>query len=29
MPAIDAISDAIAACDLQGVKKLDMPVAVN
>ncbi|SAK40525.1 LysR family transcriptional regulator [Caballeronia pedi] len=29
MPAIDAISDAIAACDLPGVRKLDMPVAVN
>ena len=29
MPAIDAISDAIAACDLPGVNKLDMPVAVN
>ncbi|SAK65307.1 LysR family transcriptional regulator [Caballeronia temeraria] len=29
MPAIDAISDAIANCDLPGVKKLDMPVAVN
>ncbi|SAK44359.1 LysR family transcriptional regulator [Caballeronia fortuita] len=29
MPAIDAISDAIAQCDLPGVKKLDMPVAVN
>jgi LysR family transcriptional regulator, hydrogen peroxide-inducible genes activator len=29
MPAIDAISDAIAQCDLPGVRKLDMPVAVN
>ncbi|MDR5877012.1 LysR substrate-binding domain-containing protein [Caballeronia sp. LZ032] len=29
LPAIDAISDAIAACDLPGVRKLDMPVAVN
>ncbi len=29
MPAIDAICDAIAACDLPGVNKLDMPVAVN
>ncbi|BAN22129.1 hydrogen peroxide-inducible genes activator [Caballeronia insecticola] len=29
MPAIDAISDAIANCDLPGVNKLDMPVAVN
>ncbi|AET88202.1 MULTISPECIES: hydrogen peroxide-inducible genes activator [Caballeronia] len=29
MPAIDAISEAIANCDLPGVKKLDMPVAVN
>ncbi|EKS68741.1 MULTISPECIES: hydrogen peroxide-inducible genes activator [Caballeronia] len=29
MPAIDAICDAIANCDLPGVKKLDMPVAVN
>jgi LysR family hydrogen peroxide-inducible transcriptional activator len=29
MPAIDAISDAVAACDLPGVRKLDMPVAVN
>ncbi|KIG02172.1 transcriptional regulator, LysR family [Burkholderia sp. MR1] len=29
LPAIDAISDAIAACDLPGVKKLDIPVAVN
>ncbi len=29
MPAIDAISEAIAACDLPGVNKLDMPVAVN
>ncbi|KND59279.1 Hydrogen peroxide-inducible gene activator [Candidatus Burkholderia verschuerenii] len=29
MPAIDAICDAIANCDLPGVRKLDMPVAVN
>ncbi|MGF6634673.1 LysR family hydrogen peroxide-inducible transcriptional activator [Paraburkholderia sp. MM5496-R1] len=29
MPAIDAICDAIAACDLPGVKKLDLPAAVN
>ncbi|CAL8475198.1 MULTISPECIES: hydrogen peroxide-inducible genes activator [Caballeronia] len=29
MPAIDAISEAIANCDLPGVRKLDMPVAVN
>ena len=29
MPAIDAICDAINACDLPGVKKLDLPVAVN
>ncbi|AXL52742.1 LysR family transcriptional regulator [Paraburkholderia caffeinilytica] len=29
MPAIDAICDAINACDLTGVKKLDLPVAVN
>jgi LysR family transcriptional regulator, hydrogen peroxide-inducible genes activator len=29
MPAIDAICEAIANCDLPGVKKLDMPVAVN
>ncbi|MDR5832908.1 LysR substrate-binding domain-containing protein [Caballeronia sp. LZ034LL] len=29
LPAIDAISDAIAQCDLPGVRKLDMPVAVN
>ncbi|MEX3954556.1 LysR family transcriptional regulator [Trinickia symbiotica] len=29
MPAIDAISEAIAACELPGVNKLDMPVAVN
>ncbi|SAK70390.1 hydrogen peroxide-inducible genes activator [Caballeronia ptereochthonis] len=29
MPAIDAICDAIANCNLPGVKKLDMPVAVN
>jgi LysR family transcriptional regulator, hydrogen peroxide-inducible genes activator len=29
MPAIEAISDAINACDLVGVKKLDLPVAVN
>ncbi|MFM0203067.1 hydrogen peroxide-inducible genes activator [Paraburkholderia fungorum] len=29
MPAIEAISDAISACDLTGVKKLDLPVAVN
>ncbi len=29
MPAIEAICDAINACDLQGVKKLDLPVAVN
>jgi len=29
MPAIDAICDAINACELPGVKKLDLPVAVN
>jgi LysR family hydrogen peroxide-inducible transcriptional activator len=29
MPAIEAICDAIAACDLPGVLRLDMPVAVN
>jgi len=29
MPAIDAICEAIANCDLPGVRKLDMPVAVN
>jgi LysR family transcriptional regulator, hydrogen peroxide-inducible genes activator len=29
MPAIDAICEAISNCDLPGVKKLDMPVAVN
>ncbi|CAH2800322.1 MAG: Hydrogen peroxide-inducible genes activator =_ OxyR [uncultured Caballeronia sp.] len=29
MPAIDAICEAIANCDLPGVKKLDMPVAVH
>ncbi|SDH46880.1 LysR substrate-binding domain-containing protein [Paraburkholderia phenazinium] len=29
MPAIDAICDAINACDLAGVNKLDLPVAVN
>ncbi len=29
MPAIDAICDAIAACDLPGVSKLDLPAAVN
>ncbi|MFL9949120.1 LysR substrate-binding domain-containing protein [Paraburkholderia agricolaris] len=29
MPAIEAICDAINACDLAGVKKLDLPVAVN
>ncbi|SAK39628.1 LysR family transcriptional regulator [Caballeronia hypogeia] len=29
MAAIDAICEAIANCDLPGVKKLDMPVAVN
>jgi LysR family hydrogen peroxide-inducible transcriptional activator len=29
MPAIDAISEAISACELPGVNKLDMPVAVN
>lgn len=29
MPAIDAICDAINACDLTGVKKLDLPVAVS
>jgi LysR family transcriptional regulator, hydrogen peroxide-inducible genes activator len=29
MPAIDAICDAINACDLPGVVKLDLPVAVN
>jgi LysR family hydrogen peroxide-inducible transcriptional activator len=29
MPAIDAICDAIHACDLPGVSKLDLPAAVN
>ncbi|KMY86662.1 Hydrogen peroxide-inducible gene activator [Candidatus Paraburkholderia calva] len=29
MPVIDAICDAIANCDLPGVRKLDMPVAMN
>ena len=29
MPAIDAICDAVAACDLPGVSKLDLPAAVN
>ncbi len=29
MPAIDAISEAIAACELHGVNKLDMPAVVN
>ncbi|OAJ51679.1 LysR family transcriptional regulator [Paraburkholderia ginsengiterrae] len=29
MPAIEAICDAINACDLPGVTKLDLPVAVN
>jgi LysR family hydrogen peroxide-inducible transcriptional activator len=29
MPAIDAICDAINACELPGVNKLDLPVAVN
>jgi LysR family hydrogen peroxide-inducible transcriptional activator len=29
MPAIDAICDAINACELTGVNKLDLPVAVN
>jgi len=29
MPAIDAICDAINACDLPGVNKLDLPVAVS
>jgi LysR family hydrogen peroxide-inducible transcriptional activator len=29
MPAIDAICDAINACDLAGVSKLELPVAVN
>lgn len=29
MPAIDAISEAIAACDLPGVSKLDMPATLN
>ncbi|WP_345812911.1 LysR substrate-binding domain-containing protein [Paraburkholderia sp. PREW-6R] len=29
MPAIDAICDAISACELPGVKKLDLPAAVN
>ena len=29
MPAIDAICDAINACELPGVKKLDLPVAIN
>jgi LysR family hydrogen peroxide-inducible transcriptional activator len=29
MPAIDAISEAIAACELPGVAKLDMPAVMN
>jgi LysR family hydrogen peroxide-inducible transcriptional activator len=29
MPAIDAICDAINACDLAGVNKVELPVAVN
>ena len=29
MPAIEAISEAIGACDLPGVSKLDMPVTLN
>jgi LysR family hydrogen peroxide-inducible transcriptional activator len=29
MPAIDAISEAIAACELPGVAKLDMPATMN
>jgi LysR family transcriptional regulator, hydrogen peroxide-inducible genes activator len=29
MPAIDAICDAISACALPGVRKLDLPAAVN
>jgi LysR family transcriptional regulator, hydrogen peroxide-inducible genes activator len=29
MPAIDAISEAIAACELPGVDKLDMPAVLN
>jgi LysR family hydrogen peroxide-inducible transcriptional activator len=29
MPAIDAISEAIAACELPGVNKLDMPAVIN
>ncbi|WP_153101295.1 hydrogen peroxide-inducible genes activator [Paraburkholderia hayleyella] len=29
MPAIEAICEAIAACDLQGVQKLDMPAALS
>jgi LysR family hydrogen peroxide-inducible transcriptional activator len=29
MPAIEAICDAINACELPGVSKLDLPVAVN
>jgi LysR family hydrogen peroxide-inducible transcriptional activator len=29
MPAIEAICDAINACELPGVNKLDLPVAVN
>jgi LysR family hydrogen peroxide-inducible transcriptional activator len=29
MPAIDAISEAIAACELPGVSKLDMPAVMN
>ncbi|CAG4886330.1 hydrogen peroxide-inducible genes activator [Paraburkholderia saeva] len=29
MPAIEAICDAINACDLAGVSKLDLPAAVN
>jgi len=29
MPAIDAICDAVAACDLSGVSKLDMSAAVS
>jgi LysR family transcriptional regulator, hydrogen peroxide-inducible genes activator len=29
MPAIDAICEAINACELPGVSKLDLPAAVN
>jgi LysR family hydrogen peroxide-inducible transcriptional activator len=29
MPAIDAVSEAVAACELPGIIKLDLPVAIN